>query len=124
MRQLVTLLCLAAFFLGSTPVHAFKLYKLTQPDGTVMYQDNPPEKGSDARIEEKEINPNANVVPIEQFPMDGDFTVPEGPAGSIKPSGPAARSKVVPLPKDDLGNAEALPAAPAPPTPRATVGGI
>lgn len=121
MRHLISVLYLAAFFLGSPPVHAQKLYKLTQPDGTVMYQDNPPKKGSNARIEEKEINPNANVVPIEQFPMDGDFTVPEGPAGSVQTTGPAARSKITPLPKDDFGKATVLPAAPAP---RATVGGL
>ncbi len=115
MRQLISLLCLAAFFLGSTPIHALKLYKVTQPDGTVMYQDNPPKKGSAGRIEEKKINPNANVVPIEQFPVDGDFTVPEDPAGSVQPSRPAARSKVIPLPKHEFGKAAVLPVAPAPP---------
>ncbi len=89
-----------------------------------MYQDDPPNKGSAARIEEKQINPNANVVPIEQFPMDGDFMVPEGPAGSVQPSGPAAKSKVIPLPQDDFGNPEVPASAPAPPTPRATMGGF
>jgi hypothetical protein len=123
-RHLTTWLCLAAFFLSSTSVYAQTLYKLTQPDGTVMYQDDPPKKGSAARIEEKVINPNANVVPIEQFPMDGDFTVPEGPAGSVQPTGPAARSKVIPLPKDDFGKPAVLPVVPEPPIPRATVGGL
>lgn len=118
MRHLTSLVSLAVFCLCAPPVHALKLYKVTQPDGTVMYQENPPKKGSAARIEEKEINPNANVVPIEQFPMDGDYLVPEGPAGSIQPSGPAARSKVLPLPRDDFDN------APAPSATPATVGGL
>lgn len=123
MQHLLALLCLAAFALGSPPIHALKLYKLTQPDGTVLYQEHAPKKGSAARIEVKEINPNANVVPIEKFPMDGDYMVPEGPAGSIQPSGPAARSKITPSPKDDSSN-DPVPPTAAPPTPRATVGGI
>ncbi len=123
MRHLASLLCLAAFCTGSTPAHALKLYKLTQPDGSVMYQTDPPKKDSAARIEEKVINPNANVVPIEQFPMDGGYTVPEGPAGSVQPVGPAARSKVTPALGDDAGKAALPPEAPAPATPRAPADG-
>ncbi len=116
-RHLIALLCLAGLAAGTASVHGMKLYKVIQPDGTVVYQDKPPKKGSKAEIEVRDINPNANVVPIEQFPTDGEFTVPEGHAGSIEPGGPAGRTQVIPLPRDNFADTEDPAATPAPQAP-------
>ena len=107
MRQSICLFCLVALILGASPVHALKLYKVTLPDGTVVYQDHPPKAGSTGQIEEKDIDPNANVVPIEQFPLDGEYTTPSDTIETIQP-GTQTTIRAKPILGDKLD-----PAAPA-----------
>ncbi len=60
-QRFILLIALTAIAPG---VGAVKLYKWVDEDGTVHYQDRPPPKGT-ARVEEKELDPNANVIPGE-----------------------------------------------------------
>ncbi len=95
MRLLPVTLCFTASVLASPPLQAVKLYKLTYADGTVRYQTDSPSPGTGARVEVKDIDPDANVVPIEQFPLDGNYTS----VGDARPPGPP--------PDDDAGGAAA-----------------
>ena len=113
MRQSICLSCLVALFLAAPSIHALKLYKVTLPDGTVVYQDNPPEAGSTGQIEEKDIDPNANVVPIEQFPLDGEYTIPSDTIGTIQP-GTQTTTRVKPISGDKLDPAALATAGSAP----------
>ncbi len=73
------------------PADATTLYKVINPDGTVTYQDERPSRGFAGRVEVKDIDPDANVIPIERFPPGTDYRVP-GPldaTGTPTPPRPA-----------------------------------
>jgi hypothetical protein len=63
MKKLALALCLIA---AGAAVHAEKVYKVIQPDGTVLFTDTPPADGS---AEEVEVAP-LNVTPPLASPRD------------------------------------------------------
>ncbi len=114
---LITVLC------GSAPiVLGDKVYKWVDKDGNVVYQDRPPDSAAGKKVEEKNINPNKNVIESD-FPPVTNKTM-----GSTKGSRQKQKKGSASLPgntKSNIkkkraiigGGASSLPASPPPPPP-------
>ena len=63
MQRLALILCLT---LASTVVHANKVYKVIQPDGTVLFTDTPPADSSGEQVDVAPIN----ITPAVSSPTD------------------------------------------------------
>ncbi len=108
MRLLAAALWFTCVTFASPPAQALKLYKLTHPDGTVSYRSDAPAPGTDARIEVKDVDPEANVVPIEQFPLDGEHAPGLASPRATRPNTPAPR-QAPPRPVADTASPKAVP---------------
>ncbi len=96
--KLAQLLLITVLFGSAPTVLGDKVYKSVDKDGNVVYQDRPPEKAAGKKVEQKDIDPNKNVIESDVPPVTNKTT------GSTKGSKPKQKKGSAPLPGPTKSN--------------------